>query len=127
MSLAFSRPAGVQDRTAGRSGRQQLQRLPAELGDFADRLRRRLAGGDVIENIRARFREVDELRIDRRIGQIVGLLHDHLRGAAGIRQHLLEGAEKIAAEIVVLIEDADLGVRLHAKRHAWRESRASVG
>ena len=105
---------GVEDRAAGRSRRQQLQRLPAELGHLADRLRRRLAGGDVVENVRARLREIDELRIDRRIGQIVGLLHDHLGGAAGIRQHLLEGPEEIAAEIVVLVEDADLRIRLHA-------------
>jgi len=41
-------------------------------------------------------------------GQIVGLLHDHLGGAAGIRQHLLEGPQEIAAEVVVLVEDPDL-------------------
>ena len=114
MPVAVLEAGGAEDRTPGRSRRQQMQRLPAEFGHLADRLRRRLAGRDVVENIRARFREIDELRIDRRLGQIVGLLHDHLGGAAGIGQHLLEGAEEIAAEIVVLVEDADLGVRLHA-------------
>ena len=121
MPVAFSRPAALEDRAAGRAGRQQMQRLPAEFGDLADRLRRRLAGGDVVENVRAGFREVDELGIDGRIGQIVGLLHDHLGGAAGIRQHLLERAEEVAAEIVVLVENADLGVRLLGARRAWRE------
>lgn len=52
--------------------------------------------------------------IYRRVGQIIGLLHDHLGGAAGVLQHLLEGAQEIAAEIVVLVEDADLRIRLHA-------------
>ena len=113
MSVGVLEAGGAEDRTAGRARREQLQRLPAELGHLADRLRRRLAGGDVVENVRARFREIDELRIDRRIGQIIGLLHDHLGGAAGIRQNLLERAEEVAAEIVVLVEDADLGVRLH--------------
>ena len=90
MPVAFSRPAALEDRAAGRSRRQQMQRLPAEFGHLADRLRRRLAGGDVVENVGARLRQVDQLGIDRRLGQIVALLHDHLGGAAGICQHLLE-------------------------------------
>ncbi len=113
MPVAFSKPGGAEDRAPGRSRRQQLQRLPAEFDHLADRLRRRLAGRDVVEDIRARLRKIDQLRIDGRFGQIIGLLHDHLGGAAGVLQNLLEGAEEIAAEIVVLVEDADLGVRLH--------------
>ncbi|MGY4499124.1 hypothetical protein ACVWYH_003055 [Bradyrhizobium sp. GM24.11] len=35
-------------------------------------------------------------------------------GAASVGQHLLERTQEVAAEIIVLVEDADLGVRLHA-------------
>ena len=98
-------------------------RLPAELGHFADRLRGGLSGRDVVEHIRARFREIDQLRIHRRIREIVGLLHDHLGGAAGIFQRLLERAEEIAAEIVILIENTDLGVRLHRDHVLGQDTR----
>src|SRR4029079_12237742 len=108
-----------EDRSSGRARRKQLQRLPAEFDHLADRLRRRLARGDVVENVGARLGEIDDLRIDRRLGQVVGLLHDYLGGATGIRQHLLEGREEITAEIVVLVEDADVGVQLHAHDMLW--------
>jgi hypothetical protein len=49
------------------------------------------------------------------IGEIVGRLRHHLRRAAGVLQHLLERSQEVAAEIVVLVEDRDLGVRLHAE------------
>src|SRR5437016_5840606 len=52
---------GGENRAAGRARRQQMQRLPAELGDFADRLRRCFAGRDIVENVGAGFREIDEL------------------------------------------------------------------
>lgn len=58
---------GTEDRASRRSRGKQLQGLPAELGKPADRLRRRLASGDVIENVRARLREIDELGIDRSV------------------------------------------------------------
>src|SRR5205823_10516519 len=88
--------------------------LPSELGDFTDRLRRSLAGTDIVENIGARLGQIDELGIDGRIGEVVSLLHDHLGGAACIRQHLLERSQETAAEVVVLKENSNLGIRLYA-------------
>ncbi len=114
MPLAFSNPAASRIDRPGGARRQQLQRLPAELDHLANRLRRRLAGGDVIENIGTGFGEIDQLRVDRGIGEIVGHLGDHLGGAAGFREFILERPEEILTEIIVLIEDTDFRIRIHA-------------
>ena len=85
--------------------------MPAELGDLLDRLGGLLRRGGAEEQIGAAVLDLEDLGIDGRLGQFVGnFRHDHLRGL--VAEAGLQAVEIILAEVVVLIEHADLGVRM---------------
>ena len=90
---------------------EDVHRLPAELGDLLDRLRRLLRRRGAEEQVRAGVLDLEDLQIDGRIGDFVGgFRHDHLGRL--VAEAGLDAVQVVLTEVVVLIEDADLGVRM---------------
>ena len=90
---------------------EDVHRLPVELVDLLDRLRRLLRRRRREEQVRAGILDLEDLQIDGRVGDFVGgFRHDHLRRL--VAEAGLDAVQVVLAEVVVLIEDADLGVRM---------------
>ena len=88
-----------------------MQRLPADLGQFLHDLRGRLAEARVDQHIGAARLQCENLRVDGRVDRLEArFLHDHGRRLGA--ELGLEALDVVAAEIVVLHENGDLGVRL---------------
>ena len=90
---------------------ENLHRLPVEFGRLLDRLRAEFRRRDVVEQVGAGRFQRHHLRIDGRIGQFVGLLGDDHAGRLR-PERVLQALDVILSEVVVLVEDADLGVRI---------------
>src|SRR5271167_2745045 len=88
-----------------------MERAPVEFVNLADGLCGRLGGGLLDQRINAGCLELDDLRIDRRIGEFVGSFSNDLRGLGA--EAGAQAFDVIFPEIVVLIEHADLGVRTY--------------
>ncbi len=88
---------------------EQVHRLPADLGHLLDRLRGELRRRGVEEDIGAGSLQVDDLRVDGRIGRFVGQFRDdrHLAG-----ESVLETLHVVLTVVVVLVEDRDLALRV---------------
>jgi hypothetical protein len=87
-----------------------MHRFPADGVDLADGLGGEFRGGDVDEHIGAGGLRRRDLRIHRRVRRFVALLADD-HGLRLGAQRVLDAPEMVFLEIVVLIEDGDLGVR----------------
>ncbi len=90
---------------------QDVDRIPSEFGHLADRLSREFGCAHVVEQVGADGLEFHDLGIDGRIGDLVGGLGDDHRCGLGA-QSLLQTGKVVLAHIVVLIEYADLRVRI---------------
>ena len=89
---------------------EDVQRPPVGLRHRRDRLRRELRRRDVQERVGPGRRQLAHLRRDRRVGHLVALARDDLDVRALDR--LLEAAQQVLAEAVVLVQHGDLRVRL---------------
>ena len=86
-----------------------MHRLPADLGRALDRHPGEFRRRDVIEDVGAGCLEFCDLRVDRRIGDLVGgLRHDRYLAA----EPVLQALDGVPAEGVVLVEDRDLAARM---------------
>ena len=95
----------------GRVDVEDVHRLPAELVILLDRLRRLLGRRGAEEQVGAGIPQLEDLRIDGRVGDLVGgFRHDHGRGL--VAEAGLQPIQVILAEVVVLVEHADLGIRI---------------
>ncbi|MGX0994111.1 hypothetical protein AB7M38_001403 [Bradyrhizobium diazoefficiens] len=83
--------------------------LPAELADLADRLRRPFRRRPREEDIRAGIMQRDDLRVDRGIADLIGLVGDDHAGL--VAEPVLQTLELVLAGVVVLPEHRDLAVR----------------
>ena len=110
MSLEYSKAGRLQHRgDRGRGVGEEEFRLPAEFADFADRLRRSLRRGPGEEDVGAGIVQRHDLRIDRGIADLVGLVgDDHVDLVA---EAVLQALELVLAGVVVLPEHRDLAVR----------------
>src|SRR6185437_13374271 len=88
---------------------QEMRRVRADVMRLADRLRREFRRRDVEEDIGAGSLQADDLRFDAGIGGLVAdLLDDHRLGLAAKTIH--HALDVVFAVIVILVEDADLGI-----------------
>ena len=94
-----------------RYGGQVRQRLPAQFGNFADRLRPELRRGHQKKRIYAGGLQCHDLGIDRRIGGLISQFLDDERGHL-VAKAILQATHVIPARIVVLGEYAEPSVRL---------------
>ena len=85
-----------------------MNRLPIELVQLLDRLRGLLGGGGGEQQVGAGRFQLQDLRVDGRVGDLVGRLGDDHRPGL-VAEPGLDAVEIVLAEIVVLIEHADLG------------------
>src|SRR6266403_3846912 len=93
----------------GRNVGDDMQRLPFDLGELLDRLRREFRGGDADEDVGAGGLQLDDVVVDRRLrGLVTFFSNDHRRLGA---QPVLQALEVIFPEIVILVHDGDLGAR----------------
>src|SRR5205085_3007672 len=85
----------------------EFVRMPVSIPGLADRLCRKFWRGDDEEYVDACGLQRNHLRVDRRVGDVVGLLRDdHLCGL--VTKAAFESRQIVATEIVVLPENADL-------------------
>src|SRR5438132_13751594 len=82
-----------------------MKRSPSDLRHLADRLRGEFRGGDIEEYVRPRRLQIDDLRIDGRIG---GLVRNFGNDRDLAFEAVLETLHVVLTVIVVLDEDADL-------------------
>src|SRR6266436_5482576 len=87
-----------------------MQRLPLDLGEFLDCLRREFRGGDADEDVGAGGFQLDDVVVYGRLGRLVTFFSDHHRGLGA--EPVLQALDVVFAEIVVLIEDRDFAVGL---------------
>ena len=101
---------GLDVRHRRRNGVQINRRMPARL----ERRDERLDGGrgcfEDEERVRAGVLELQDLRVEVRRADVVGLLVDDHLGRF-VAQSLGQAVEVVLAVIVILIDDADLGIR----------------
>ena len=107
----FSSPAGFITAARLRHVGDVARRLPADVVGLADRLRREFRRRGDHEHVGAGGLQRDDLRVDGRLGGLVGRLLDDHAGVVGA-EPFLEADQVILAEAVVLIEHRDLGVGL---------------
>ena len=89
---------------------EERRRLPADVINFADRLRSEFRNGRDEDRVGAAALQRHDLRIHGRIGGFVGLRgHDHLIGVSA--ETVAQPVEIVLAEIVVLVEHRDLCIR----------------
>ena len=88
-----------------------MQRLPADIRHFADRHGGEFRGVGIVEHIRAGGLQLQDLRVDRRVRHLIRQRLDH-HLVELIAQAVLQAVDVVAAQIVVLIQDADLRVGL---------------
>ncbi len=108
---AIFQSGGLQHRgNTDRGVVQVMPGLPAQGGHLADRLRGELRRRDVDEGVGPRRLQRDNLRVHRRVSDLVGGLgHDHAAGPGA--QPCLEAVQVVLAVVVVLVEQRDPGVR----------------
>src|SRR5262249_3145118 len=88
---------------------EEMDRFPAEFGDFLDRLGSEFWCCNIEKNVGARRLEVNHLGINRRVGGLIGHLgHDFHLAVEPVFQAL----EVVLAIIIILVEDADLSLRV---------------
>ena len=81
--------------------------LPADFGDFFDRLGGEFRGRDVDEHGGAGIAELQDLRIDRRIGGFIGhVSHNVLPDR---RETFLYAIKIVTSHVVILTQNGDLG------------------
>ena len=95
----------------GRHVGEDLHRLPAELGGLADGLRAELRRGVDQQHVGIERLQLDDVAVDGRLGDFIGFLGDDHRGAF-LAEAVLGALQVVFAEVVVLIKDRHLGVRL---------------
>src|SRR5713226_8619582 len=86
-----------------------MQRPPANIVGLSDRLRGSLNVRTVEKSVGARTLQRNDLRIDRRIGYLIGLFGYDQLGSL-IAKTILEAFQVILAEVIVLVQHPDLGV-----------------
>ena len=91
-----------------------MHRLPIELKDLPDRLRGKFCRDAGDQHIGIARTQVDDLRIDRRIGHLVGYRLD--QRFISIAQHVTQAVDEILAEVIVLIQQRKFCIRLLTKR-----------
>src|SRR5215470_7737784 len=102
----------LQRRTDRRSNPiQNVQRLPSDFGRLPDRQGTKSGNCDGDEDIAAYPLHLNDLRVDGRVGSLVGRLDLDQSGRL-IGEPVHQPLEIVLAEIVVLIEYADLGIGL---------------
>src|SRR6266446_9579013 len=87
-----------------------MERLPAELRYFLDRLCGKLRRGYVEEHISAGRLQLDDVGIDARLQNVKGFLGDNHRSGL-VAQALLHALDIILSEVVVLKQDRNLRAR----------------
>ena len=108
MPMPASSPAGCitridPDRDVG----QERHRLPADLGDLADRLRGEFRRRRNHQHVGAGGLKLDDLGVDGRILDLIGGGGDDR--IVFLAEHVLEAREIVAAEIVVLRDHGEFG------------------
>src|SRR5215831_9240120 len=102
-----------------------MHRLPADLGRLADRLRRVFGDRDIQKYVSARGFEVDDLRIDGRVGCLVCRLQDDHRTRL-FAEPVFEAFQIVFAVIVVLVQHTDLGVGVLVENVAGVDPRLAL-
>jgi len=90
---------------------RDVERLPLDLGDLLDRLRREFRRRDIEEDVGARRFELDDVVIDRGLGGLEAFLGDDHGSRLGA-EAVFEALDVVLAVIVILIHHGDLGVGL---------------
>ena len=108
-------------RDRGGRVRHDVQRMPVDVGDFADRLRGEFGQCDVEQCVGAGRLQRDDLRIDGRIGGLVGRLGDDHRLCL-VAERGLQRVEVVLAVIVVLVQHRDLRIRLFLQNELGESS-----
>src|SRR6516164_10219841 len=85
--------------------------MPVELGQLPDGLRRKFRGGDIDEDIGVGGSDGHDLGIDGGVGDLVGNAGNDY-ALVFVAQHVFQAENIVLAEVVVLIEQAQLGVRI---------------